>query len=190
MTDPERCNYLYVYVNRPAYRCNGRKGDHPIGYDGQDYHSYVPREGENVTKECPCPECRQFEPMASPAEIMYAHEDRLSDGFGFYGGREAVEHVVELMLAAKDAEIAEMKTPIGLSKMPIVQAMVRMLEEERDAAREEDEELRSALQEMMQATEERQRASQPSATTDTVRQANERLKAAIAVAHRVLRKAP
>ena len=110
MTDPERCNYLYVYVNRPAYRCNGRKGDHPIGHDGQDYHSYVPREGENVTKECPCPECRQFEPMASPAEIMYAHEDRLSDGFGFYGGREAVEHVVELMLAAKDAEIAELRT--------------------------------------------------------------------------------
>jgi hypothetical protein len=41
---------------------------------------------------------------------MYAHEDRLSDGFGFYGGREAVEHVVELMLAAKDAEIAELRT--------------------------------------------------------------------------------
>ena len=122
MTDPERCNYLYVYVNRPAYRCNGRKGDHPIGYDGQDYHSYVPREGENVTKECPCPECRQFEPMASPAEIMYAHEDRLSDGFGFYGGREAVEHVVEVLLAAKDAEIAELR-------------------KERDAARTKVEEL-------------------------------------------------
>ncbi len=42
MNEPERCAYVYVFLTRPGYRCNGRKRDHPDGVDERTYHEYVP----------------------------------------------------------------------------------------------------------------------------------------------------
>lgn len=55
----------------------------------------------------------------TPFQILIDHEDTLSDGFGFYGGNP--DHVVSLMLAAKDREIAE--------AMDIIARMMKAVEE-------------------------------------------------------------
>ena len=66
-----------------------------------------------MSEEPYCWECSQLKPGATPIEIMYAHEDHLSDGFGFYGGREAVGHVVGLMLRAERERVKRLEAVLN-----------------------------------------------------------------------------
>lgn len=74
-----------------------------------------------MSEEPYCCECSQLKPGATPLDIMYAHEGRLTDGFNFYGGGEVVEHVVGLMLRADKERMKRLEAAL--------QSMVALLEE-------------------------------------------------------------
>lgn len=76
-----------------------------------------------MSEEPYCWKCSQLKPRATPVEIMYAHEDRLSDGFGFYGGRAAVEHVVEQMLRAEKERAKRLEAVLRQADTALLRAL-------------------------------------------------------------------